>query len=126
MLEAAHARQRDGVDVVVGIVETHGRQETALLLRGLEQLPQRRVAYRDRVFSELDVDEVLKRSPALLLIDELAHTNVPGSRHEKRYQDIEEIRDDGIDVFTAMNIQHLDSLNDEIGRATVEIQSLMP
>ncbi len=127
MLETAHARQREGVDVVIGIVETHGRQETALLLRGLEQLPQRRVAYRDRVFSELDVDEVLKRRPKLVLIDELAHSNVPGSRHEKRYQDIEEIRDAGIDVYTALNIQHLESLNDVVAQITrVKVRETVP
>jgi len=127
MLEAAHERQREGVDVVVGIVETHGRQETALLLRGLEQLPQRRVAYRDRVFNELDVDEILKRRPQLVLIDELAHTNVPGSRHEKRYQDIEEIRAAGIDVYTALNIQHLESLNDVVAQITrVKVRETVP
>jgi two-component system sensor histidine kinase KdpD len=127
MLEAAHVRQREGVDVVVGVVETHGRQETALLLRGLEQLPQRSVAYRDRGFSELDLDEVLKRRPQLVLIDELAHTNVPGSRHEKRYQDIEEIRDAGIDVYTALNIQHLESLNDVVAQITrVKVRETVP
>lgn len=127
MLETAHARQREGVDVVVGVVETHGRQETADLLRGLEQLPQRRVAYRDRVFNELDVDEVLKRRPKLVLIDELAHTNVPGSRHEKRYQDIEEIRAAGIDVYTALNIQHLESLNDVVAQITrVKVRETVP
>lgn len=127
MLETAHARQREGVDVVVGVVETHGRQETADLLRGLEQLPQRRVAYRDRVFNELDVDEVLKRRPQLVLIDELAHTNVPGSRHEKRYQDIEEIRAAGIDVYTALNIQHLESLNDVVAQITrVKVRETVP
>ncbi len=127
MLEAAHARQRDGVDVVVGIVETHGREETALLLRGLEQLPQRRVAYRDRVFNELDLDEVLKRRPQLVLVDELAHSNVPGSRHEKRYQDIEEIRAAGIDVYTALNIQHLESLNDVVAQITrVKVRETVP
>jgi two-component system sensor histidine kinase KdpD len=127
MLETAHARQREGIDVVVGVVETHGRQETADLLRGLEQLPQRRVAYRDRVFSELDVDEVLKRRPRLVLVDELAHTNVPGSRHEKRYQDIEEIRAAGIDVYTALNIQHLESLNDVVAQITrVKVRETVP
>lgn len=127
MLEAAHARQREGVDVVIGIVETHGRQETAMLLRGLEQLPQRRVTYRDRVFNELDVDEVFKRRPQLVLIDELAHTNVPGSRHEKRYQDIEEIRKSGIDVYTALNIQHLESLNDVVAQITrVKVRETIP
>ncbi|MCW0234140.1 MAG: sensor histidine kinase KdpD [Ferrovibrio sp.] len=127
MLEAAHVRQREGVDVVIGVVETHGRQETALLMRGLEQLPQRRVAYRDRVFNELDVDEVLKRRPQLVLVDELAHTNVPGSRHEKRYQDIEEIRAAGIDVYTALNIQHLESLNDVVAQITrVKVRETVP
>jgi two-component system sensor histidine kinase KdpD len=127
MLEAAHVRQREGVDVVVGVVETHGREETAFLLRGLEQLPQRRVAYRDRVFNELDLDEVLKRRPQLVLVDELAHTNVPGSRHEKRYQDIEEIRAAGIDVYTALNIQHLESLNDVVAQITrVKVRETVP
>lgn len=127
MLETAHARQLEGVDVVVGVVETHGRQETADLLRGLEQLPQRRVAYRDRMFNELDVDEVLRRRPQLVLIDELAHTNVPGSRHEKRYQDIEEIRAAGIDVYTALNIQHLESLNDVVAQITrVKVRETVP
>lgn len=127
MLEAAHERQRDGVDVVVGIVETHGRQETAALLRGLEQLPLRRVAYRERVFNELDVDEILKRRPQLVLVDELAHSNVPGSRHEKRYQDIEEIRAAGIDVYTALNIQHLESLNDVVAQITrVKVRETVP
>jgi two-component system sensor histidine kinase KdpD len=127
MLEAAHARQREGIDVVVGVVETHGREETAALLRGLEQLPLRRVAYRDRVFNELDVDEVLKRRPKLVLVDELAHTNVPGSRHEKRHQDIEEIRDAGIDVYTALNIQHLESLNDVVAQIThVKVRETVP
>lgn len=127
MLEAAHLRQREGVDVVVGVVETHGRQETAHLLRGLEQLPQRRVAYRERVFNELDVDEVLRRRPQLVLVDELAHTNVPGSRHDKRYQDIEEIRNAGIDVYTALNIQHLESLNDVVAQITrVKVRETVP
>jgi two-component system, OmpR family, sensor histidine kinase KdpD len=127
MLEAAHARLHDGVDVVIGVVETHGRQETADLLRGLEQLPLRRVAYRDRVFNELDLDAVLQRRPKLVLIDELAHTNVPGSRHEKRYQDIEEIRDAGIDVYTALNIQHLESLNDVVAQITrVKVRETVP
>lgn len=127
MLETAHARQREGVDVVVGIVETHGREETAFLLRGLEQLPLRRVAYRGRVFNELDIDEVLKRRPKLVLIDELAHTNVPGSRHDKRYQDIEEIRAAGIDVYTTLNIQHLESLNDVVAQITrVKVRETVP
>ncbi len=127
MLETAHARQREGVDVVAGVVETHGRAETAFLLRGLEQLPLRRVAYRDRVFSELDLDEVLKRRPQLVLIDELAHSNVPGSRHDKRYQDIEEICRHGIDVYTTLNIQHLESLNDVVAQITrVKVRETVP
>jgi len=127
MLETAHARQREGIDVVVGVVETHGREETAFLLRGLEQLPLRRVDYRDRVFNELDLDEVLRRRPQLVLIDELAHSNVPGSRHEKRYQDIEEIRAAGIDVYTTLNIQHLESLNDVVAQiARVKVRETVP
>jgi len=127
MLEAAHLRQRDGIDVVVGVVETHGREETAFLLRGLEQLPLRRVEYRDKVFNELDLEAVLRRRPQLVLVDELAHSNVPGSLHDKRYQDIEDIRAAGIDVYTALNIQHLESLNDVVAQITrVKVRETIP
>jgi len=127
MLETAQARRREGIDVVVGVVETHGRMETAGLLTGLEQLPRLSVTYRDRNFLELDLDGILKRRPQLVLIDELAHTNVPGSRHEKRYQDVEEILRAGIDVYTTLNIQHLESLNDVVAQITrVRVRETIP
>jgi two-component system, OmpR family, sensor histidine kinase KdpD len=99
MLEAAHARRKEGVDVVVGWVDTHGRAETDALLQGLDVLSRRVVAYRGTTLEEFDLDAALARRPALLLVDELAHTNAPGSRHAKRWQDIEEVRDAGIDVY---------------------------
>ena len=118
MLEAAYQRKAQGVDVVVGYVETHKRIETEELLEGLEVLPRRQAKYHDVVLTELDVDAVLKRRPRLVLVDEFAHTNAPGSRHPKRYQDVEEILDAGIDVYTTLNIQHLESLNDVVAQVT--------
>ena len=127
MLEAAQGRQREGVDVVVGLVETHGRAETARLLDGLVELPRRRVEYRGQMLEELDIDGLLARKPQLALIDELAHTNVPGSRHLKRWQDVLEVLDAGIDVISALNIQHIESLNDVIARITgVRVQETVP
>src|SRR5919106_4541517 len=108
MLQAAQERRRDGVDVVVGIVETHGRVETEALLRGLDVLPRKRLLYRERVFGEMDIDAVLWRKPKLAIVDELAHTNVPGSRHTKRWQDVDELLAAGIDIYTTLNIQHLE------------------
>ena len=118
MLEAAHQRKEQGIDVVVGYVETHKLIKTEELLEGLEVLPRKQVEYQNVVLPELDVDAVLKRLPQLILVDELAHTNAPGSRHRKRYQDAEEILEAGIDVYTTFNIQHLESLNEEIRRIT--------
>ena len=118
MIEEARVRQRAGRDVVVALVETHGRAETAALLDTLEQLPRRQVDYRGQVLSELDVDALLARRPAIALIDELAHTNAPGSRHPKRWQDVEELCSAGIDVYTTLNVQHLESLNDVVGQIT--------
>jgi two-component system, OmpR family, sensor histidine kinase KdpD len=118
MLEAAEVRQQQGVDVVIGVVETHGRPETEALLQGLEILPKRQIEYRRRVFEEMDLDALLARRPQLALVDELAHTNVPGSRHPKRYLDVEELLAAGIDVYTAVNIQHLESLNDTVAQIT--------
>jgi two-component system sensor histidine kinase KdpD len=118
MLEAAHQRKEQGVDLVVGCAETHKRIETEELLEGLEALPSKQVEYRDVVLPELDVDAVLKRHPQLVLVDEFAHTNAPGSRHPKRYQDIEEILEAGIDVYTTLNIQHLESLKDVVAQVT--------
>lgn len=127
MLSAARELKRRGVDVVVGVVETHGRAETAALLDGLELLPRRRVEYRERQLEELDLDALLTRRPQVALIDELAHSNAPGSRHPFRYQDVAELLDAGIDVYTTVNIQHLESLNDVIERLTgVRVRETVP
>ncbi len=109
MLQEARMLKAEGKDVAAGIVETHGRPETGILLEGLERLPLQAVSYRGRTFSEFDLDGALRRKPAVVLVDELAHTNVPGSRHIKRYQDVEELLDHGIDVYTTLNVQHLES-----------------
>ncbi|RXF72818.1 sensor histidine kinase [Hansschlegelia zhihuaiae] len=127
MLTEAQAARREGVDVAVGVVETHGRAETQALLDGLDALPMVEVEYRGRALKEMDVDAVLKRAPKLVLVDELAHTNAPGSRHPKRHQDVEEILAAGIDVFTTVNVQHLESLNDVVARITrVRVRETVP
>jgi two-component system sensor histidine kinase KdpD len=112
MLSAARVQQQQGVDVLIGVIETHGRAETEALLAGLPRIELKDVRYRDRVLREFDLDATLARKPQLVLVDELAHSNVPGSRHAKRWQDVEELLDAGIDVWSAMNVQHLESLND--------------
>ena len=127
MIEDAHAFRREGVDVVVGFVETHGRAETEAKLADLEIVPRRRVDYRGVVLEEMDVEAIIARKPQLCVVDELAHTNAPGSRHEKRYQDVLEILDAGIGVLTAVNIQHLETLNDAVGRVTgVRVRETVP
>ncbi|MGZ6315942.1 MAG: ATP-binding protein [Anaerolineales bacterium] len=118
MLEAAHQRKREGVDVVIGYVETHKRAETEAMLEGQDVLPRATIEYRGIKLSDMDVDGILKRHPALVIVDEMAHTNAQGMRHAKRYQDIEEILDGGIDVYTTLNIQHLESLNDVVAQVT--------
>lgn len=118
MLESAHELKRRGVDVVVGWVETHGRKETEALLDGLEILPPREIEHRSIRLKEFDLDGALARRPAVILVDEWAHTNAPGARHARRWQDIEELLAAGIDVHTAMNVQHLESLNDLVGKIT--------
>src|SRR4030042_600957 len=118
MLEAARQRKSQGVDVVAGYVETHGRAETERLLDGVEILPGSELESRGIRLPEMDVDAVLARHPALVLVDEFAHTNAPGSRHPKRYLDVEEFRDAGIDVFTTLNVQHIESLNDVVAQVT--------
>ncbi|WP_407970751.1 DUF4118 domain-containing protein [Burkholderia pyrrocinia] len=118
MLQAARQRLQDGVDVVVGIVETHGRSETAALLDGFDVLPLARIDYRGRTLAEFDLDGALARQPQLILVDELAHSNVQGARHLKRWQDVYELLDAGIDVYTTVNVQHLESLNDVVGAIT--------
>jgi two-component system sensor histidine kinase KdpD len=127
MLEAAHQRKQQGIDVVVGYVETHKRVETEEMIEGLEVLPRKQVEYHGVTLTELDVDAVLTRRPALVLVDEFAHTNAPGSRHPKRFQDVEEILDAGIDVYTTLNIQHLESLNDIVAQVTgVTVRETVP
>jgi len=127
MLEAAHEQLAHGHDVVVAYAETHGRRETEALLAGLTVLPRQRVEYRGVALEEMDLDAVLRRRPQLVLVDELAHTNAPGSRHTKRCQDVEEIRAAGIDVYTTLNIQHLESLNDVVAQITgVTVHETVP
>ncbi|MET0431260.1 MAG: sensor histidine kinase KdpD [Hyphomicrobium sp.] len=127
MLRTARAKVKEGADVVVGVVETHGRKETKALLRGLEIIPPREIEYKGQTLGELDIDAVIARRPQIALIDELAHTNAPGSRHPKRYLDVEELLNEGIDVFTTINIQHVDSLNDVVAQITgVRVRETVP
>jgi two-component system sensor histidine kinase KdpD len=127
MLEAAHQRRQEGIDVVVGYADTHGRVETEMLLRDLEVIPRQRLEYRGTILTEMDLDAVLARHPQLVLVDELAHTNALGSRHAKRYQDVEELLAAGIDVYTTVNIQHLESLNDVVAQITgVTVRETVP
>ena len=118
MLTEAHQLNNDGIDVVIGLVEPHQRVEIHKLMEGLPSIPLKQVEYKRVKFNELDIDEILKRKPKVVLVDELAHTNIPGSRHTKRYLDIIEILKQGIDVHTCLNIQHLESLNDTIKEIT--------
>lgn len=127
MLEEARLRKREGIDVVVGYVETHGRKDTEALLEGLELLPRKQVDHRGIALTELDLDSALARRPALILVDELAHTNAPGSRHVKRWQDVQELLAAGIDVYTTVNAQHVESLNDLVARVTgVRVRETVP
>jgi two-component system sensor histidine kinase KdpD len=127
MLETARARKNDGYDIVVAVVETHGRKETQALLEGLEAVPRRRVEYRGQWLEEMDLDAVIARAPQIALVDELAHTNAPGSRHPKRYLDVEELLNRGMDVYTTINIQHIESLNDVVAQIThVRVAETVP
>lgn len=127
MLSAARDLKRQGIDVVVGLVETHGRSETAALLEGIEVLPTRPVRYAGREFREFDLEAALARKPAVILVDELAHTNLPGGRHARRWQDIAELLDAGLEVYTALNVQHVESLNDQVRRITnVAVRETVP
>jgi two-component system sensor histidine kinase KdpD len=127
MLSAARRRKLDGIDVIVGVVETHGRAETEAQMAGLEVLPRRRIDYKGRVLEEMDLDAILARRPALVLVDELAHTNAPGGRHPKRYLDVEELLAAGIDVYSTLNVQHVESLNDVVARITrIRVRETVP
>ncbi|MER8392051.1 sensor histidine kinase KdpD [Mesorhizobium sp. M1340] len=127
MLMSGRARLADGVDVVIGVVETHGRKETQTLVEGYEVVPRLEIDYKGRILEEMDLDAILARHPALVLVDELAHTNAPGSRHPKRYLDVQEILTHGIDVYTTLNIQHVESLNDVVTQITrVRVRETVP
>src|SRR5205085_1235303 len=125
MLESAQAKRREGVDV--GIGETHGRRETEALLEGIEVVPRREIDYKGQRLTEMDLDAILKRRPQLVLVDELAHTNAPASRHPKRYLDVEELIAAGMNVYTTLNIQHVESLNDVVARITrIRVRETVP
>src|SRR3954447_7112471 len=127
MLQSAHAKRKAGIDVVVGFVETHGRAETEALVRGLEVIPRKKLDYRGQIVEEMDLDAVIARRPKLALVDELAHSNAPLCRHPKRYLDVEELLSHGIDVYTAVNIQHIESLNDVVAQIThVRVRETVP
>src|SRR5258708_1355236 len=127
MLQQARARKRDGYDIIVGAVETHGRKETQALLEGFEVVPRKRLEYRGQSLDEMDLDAIIARHPQIVLVDELAHTNAPGSRHPKRYLDVEELLTHGIDVYTTVNIQHIESLNDVVAQIThVRVRETVP
>ena len=127
MLQAAQAQQRQGIDLRVGVVETHGRAETEAMLTGLPQQPLRHLEYRGATLAEMDLDGLLANPPKLVLVDELAHSNAPGSRHAKRWQDVQELLDAGIDVYTTVNVQHLEALNDQVRDITgVQVRETLP
>jgi two-component system, OmpR family, sensor histidine kinase KdpD len=127
ILEEAHLLKRQGVDVVIGFIEPHGRADTEMLIRDLERVPLRRTEYRGVTLEEMDVEAVIRRKPSIALVDELAHTNVPGSKNRKRYDDVLEILDAGISVITAVNVQHIESLNDAIAHITgVRVRETIP
>src|SRR6478609_3666933 len=127
MLTGAHSAKAEGRDVVAGLVETHGRRETEALLNGLDELPRLPIVYRNQVMKEFDLDAAIARRPKLLLVDEYAHTNVPGSRHPKRWQDVDELLAAGIDVWTTLNVQHLESLNDVVQKISkIRVRETVP
>ncbi|HWQ34895.1 MAG TPA: universal stress protein [Blastocatellia bacterium] len=127
MLHDAHLLRRQGVDIVIGVIETHGRAETAALIGELEQIPLRRIDYRGTTLEELDLAAIKERRPTVVIVDELAHTNAPGSKNHKRYEDVLELLDAGISVITAVNVQHLESLNDAVARTTgVRVRETIP
>lgn len=127
MLEDAHALRKQGVDVVIAVIETHGRDETKEQINGLETVPPKKIEYRGAIFDEMDLEAVIKRKPTVAIVDELAHTNIAGAKNQKRYKDVLELLDNGISVITAINIQHIESLNDVIARTTsVQVRETVP
>lgn len=127
MLEEAHLLKKQGVDICIGFIEPHDRADTEALIGGLEKIPLRRIEYRGAMFEEMDVEAIVTRRPAVVLVDELAHTNVPGAKNQKRYEDVLQILDAGISVITAFNVQHLESLNDAVARITgVRVRETIP
>src|SRR5580700_2083986 len=127
MLEDAHLMRKQGIDVVIGLIESHGRKDTQDQIKDLEVIPRRAIPYRSVVLEEMDLDAILARHPHTCLVDELAHTNVPGSRNRKRYEDVLELLDAGINVMTAMNVQHLETLNDAVARsASTTVRETVP
>jgi two-component system sensor histidine kinase KdpD len=127
MLQTAHARKRDGYEIVIGVVETHGRKETEALVEGLEVVPRRRIEYKGQWLEEMDLDAIIARRPQIVLVDELAHTNTAGSRHPKRYLDVLELLERGMDVYTTVNVQHIESLNDVVAQITrVRVRETIP
>src|SRR5271163_2023969 len=127
MLEDAHRMRKQGTDIVIGLIEAHGRKETQDQVKDLELIPRRAIPYRSVVLEEMDLDAILARHPNTVIVDELAHTNVPGSKNRKRYEDVLELLDAGINVMTAVNIQHLETLNDAVNRsANTTIRETVP
>jgi two-component system, OmpR family, sensor histidine kinase KdpD len=127
MLQDAHDLHEEGIDIVIGYVETHGRKETEEMIGDLEQVPLKKIIYKEKEFHEVNVEEIIKRAPTIVVIDELAHTNIPNSKHSKRFQDIEEIIEAGINVFSAVNIQHLESVHDIVQQITgVAVRERIP
>ncbi|HEV7699202.1 MAG TPA: sensor histidine kinase KdpD [Pyrinomonadaceae bacterium] len=127
MLQDAHQLKDQGIDVVIGVVETHGRSETFEQIGDLEVIPPKRIEYRGNTFDEMDLDSIIKRHPAVVVVDELAHTNIEGSKNAKRYQDVRDLIENGISVITAVNIQHIESLNDVVARSTgVQVRETVP
>lgn len=127
MLETAQAEKRKDVDVVIGYIETHKRKETEELTKGLQQIPRKKISYRNTVLEEMDIDSIISRKPRIVLVDELAHTNIPGSRHEKRMQDVIELLDNGINVYTTLNVQHLESRSELVSQITgIEVRETVP
>ena len=127
MLQEAHEMQENGLDVQIGYIETHGRTGTEALLEGLTIIPRKKIFYKGKEIEEMDLDSILRLHPELVIIDELAHTNIEGSRNEKRWQDVMELLDAGINIISAVNIQHIESLNEEVkGIAGIEVKERIP